>query len=176
MFDKFSRMVAIVNRRLTNVAGFGLLMMTGLVMTDVILRRLLNAPLIFADEVGGYLLVLVTMFGLGYTLKEDAHIQVKIIVDQVSPRKLIHLRIVWCATSIAYAAVLLVLTAELAWESFELKAFSPTPSQLTLYPFQLVMPVGCLLLLLQLIVDLVNAVCALSSPDHVGPQNEDKPV
>ena len=176
MFDKFSRSVTILNRRLTDVACFGLLVMTGLVMADVILRRLINAPLMFADEVAGYLLVLVTMFGLGYTLKEDAHIQVRIIVDQMSPRKLIYMRIIWCATSIVYAVVLLWMTAELTWESFELKAFSPTPSQLPMYPFQLVMPIGCLLLLLQLVVNLVNSVCALVSPNHDEPQNEDEPA
>lgn len=176
MFNKFSYWVAVFNRRVTDIASLSLLVMTGLVMTDVIMRRFLNAPLIFADEVAGYLLVLVTMLGLGYTLKEDAHIQVKIIVDRVSRRKLACLRIMWCATSIAYIAIMMALTAQLAWENYELKAFSPTPSQLPIYPFQLVMPIGCLFLLLQLVVDLIASVLNLVHPDRDKPKNESESI
>jgi len=163
MFRKFINCAEVLNRIGVYIAGLGLLVMTGLVMTDVIMRRLLNAPIIFADEVAGYLLVLVTFLGLGYTLKADGHIQVGIIIDQISPRKRNYLKLLWCAFGIIFTILLLYMTWQVAWESYELKAFAPTPTQIPLFPFQIVMPIGCLLFLMQLVVELVNSTFSLLS-------------
>lgn len=138
--------------------------MTGLVTADVILRRLFNAPLIFADEVSGYLLVLLTMMGLGYTLQEDAHIQVTMFYERVSPRKRAILKLVLSAVGIFYIIILLYMTGHLTWESFERQAFAPTPSQTLLYPFQIVMPVGCAFFLLQMLVDALHTALSLWAP------------
>ncbi|MBW2146082.1 MAG: TRAP transporter small permease [Deltaproteobacteria bacterium] len=167
VYQKLADYAAVLNRLGTNLAGLGLLVMTGLVMTDVIMRRLFNAPIIFADEAAGYLLVLVTFLGLSYTLKEDGHIQVKIIVDYISPKKRAFLKLLWCVFGIIFTMLLFVLTSELAWESYDLKAFSPTPSQLPLFPFQIVLPIGCLLLLLQLVVGLMDSALSLFSSGHL---------
>lgn len=163
MFQKLAHCAAVSNRLGMNIASLGLLIMTGLVMVDVIMRRLFNAPIIFADEVAGYLLVLVTFLGLGYTLKEDGHIQVRIIVDQISPRKNTFLKLLWCAFGILFTILLLYQTWQLAWESYELKAFAPTPTQIPLFPFQIVMPIGCVLFLIQLVIELVDSTFFLLS-------------
>jgi len=161
MFAKISKSIAAMNRAATAVADIGLMVMTGLVVSDVVLRRVFNAPIIFADEVAGYLLVLVTLMGLGYTLKEDGHIQVKILVQNVSPKSRSSLRILWCVTSLVYTVILLIMTSQLTWESYALDAFSPTPSQLPLFPFQMLMPIGCMLLILTLAVELVELIHTL---------------
>ena len=161
MFAKIAKSIAAVNRVATAVADIGLMVMTGLVVSDVVLRRVFNAPIIFADEVAGYLLVLVTLMGLGYTLKEDGHIQVKILVQKVSPKSLSSLRILWCVTSLVYTVILLVMTSQLTWESYALDAFSPTPSQLPLFPFQMLMPIGCMILVLTLAVELGELIHTL---------------
>jgi TRAP-type C4-dicarboxylate transport system permease small subunit len=161
MFAKIAKSIAAMNRVATAVADIGLMVMTGLVVSDVVLRRVFNAPIIFADEVAGYLLVLVTLMGLGYTLKEDGHIQVKILVQKVSPKSLSSLRILWCVTSLVYTVILLVMTSQLTWESYALDAFSPTPSQLPLFPFQMLMPIGCMILVLTLAVELGELIHTL---------------
>lgn len=161
MFQKITSFVASLNRLGTNIACAGLLVMTGLVTADVVMRRVLNAPIIFADEVAGYLLVLVTFMGIGYTLKEDGHIQVKILVGYISSKKRVYLRLVWCIAGIIYASLLLYFSSELTWESYILKSFSPTPSQLPLYPAQIFLPLGCLLFLMQLVVEFFDAALSL---------------
>lgn len=148
--------------RLNNIGGtisaVGIVVMTGLVVADVILRRLFNAPLIFADEVAGYLLVLVTLLSVGYTLRGDAHIQVMVLIQRLSIQKLRMLKTFWCAISLVYTFLLFLMTSQLTLESYELKAFSPTPSQLPMAPFQLVMPIGCLLIFLQLLAQLIQII------------------
>ncbi len=157
-----SNIIRFLNRLGRDLSSAGLLFMTGLVTVDVILRRLFNAPIIFADEVSGYLLALVTLLGVGYTLQEDAHIQVTMLTDPLSPRKKAFLRIAICGIGLIYTVILFLLTGQVAWESLEQNSFSPTPSQLPLFPFQVVMPIGCLFLLLQLIVETIRAVQSLS--------------
>jgi TRAP-type C4-dicarboxylate transport system permease small subunit len=130
--------------------------MGSLVLADVIMRRALNAPIIFADEVSGYLLVFITFLGLGYTFKEEGHIQVKIIVQLIPPRSRTSLRLIWYLIGTIYTIILLIMTAQLTWESYCLKAFSHT-SLLPLFPFQFVMPIGCFLLLPQLLIELIDS-------------------
>ena len=176
MWGRISQVAMHLNGGGAFASALGLMVMTGLVVTDVILRRLFNAPLIFADEVAGYLLAWVTLLSVGYTLKEGGHIQVMIIIQRLSPRGLAVLKILWCLISIFYTVLLLVMTGQLAWESYQLGAFSPTPSQLPMFPFQMIMPIGCVLLLLQLIVELVQATSAFSpSRPAPPPPGEGKP-
>lgn len=165
MSNKALKLIDKLNAAGASISATGIIIMTALIMADVILRRLFNAPLIFADEVSGYLLVLVTLLSVGYTLKEDGHIQVMISIQRLSRRQLGILRIFWCAISLVYTIFLLVMTGQLTWESYELKAFSPTPSQLPMAPFQLIMPIGCLLLFLQILGELVQAFFHLHSSE-----------
>ena len=173
MSSTLSGYTSALNRLGKNLAGGGLLFMTGLITVDVILRRLFNAPLIFADEISGYLLVLVTMLGISYTLQEDAHIQVRMVIDHISPKKRVILHLVISAASLVYALILLYFSGQLTWESYHLGAFSPTPSQLPLFPFQLVMPLGCLFFLFQLIIGMIQSISWLRSPSPLpSPEKE----
>jgi TRAP-type C4-dicarboxylate transport system permease small subunit len=173
MPGKFVGCILFLNRLGKSLAGGGLLFMAGLVTVDVILRRLFNAPIIFADEVSGYLLVLVTMLGISYTLQEDAHIQVLMVIDNIPRRRRFQLQVMMSALAIIYTLILLYLTGQLTWESYQLKAFSPTPSQLPLFLFQLVMPLGCLFFLFQLILGMVQSCQSLRSPSlHSSPEKE----
>ncbi len=147
-----------LNQLAASAAGGGILVMIGLVTYDVIARRLFNAPLIFADEVSGYLMVLVTFLGLSYSLEEGSHIQVKIFVKLMTTRGQAKLMLGWCILGILYTSILLYWTGRLAWQSYELKSFAPTSSHIILFPFQIIMPIGCLLLLFQLIIEMLKAL------------------
>ncbi len=162
MPPEIPKYVTALNRWGRNLANWGLLFMTGLVTADVIMRRVFNAPIIFADEVAGYLLVLVTLMGAGYTLQEGSHIQVNMVYDKLSPRKQAVLKIGMCVIGILYTLVLLILTAQLTWESYRTKAFAPTPSELLLFPFQIFMPIGCALFLFQMTLEMIQSVFSMS--------------
>jgi TRAP-type C4-dicarboxylate transport system permease small subunit len=160
MFQKTLDYVRRLNRFAAILAGLGFLVMTGLVSLDVMMRRILNAPLLFADEIAGFLLVIVTLLGLAYTLQKEGHIQVKVFVRFIPSKYLTYLNILWCLIGIGYAAILLITTTQLVMESYHLSAFSTT-TELPLVFFQLCCPIGCCLLLLQLIVRLLESVQAV---------------
>ena len=158
MFQKLSNFAGGLNRLPVIMAGFGLIVMTGLVTADVIMRRVLNAPLIFADEVAGYLMVLVTFLGLGFTQKEEGHIQVSFLIQRIPLKYQTYFRLIGFFIGIFYVVILIIMTWQLTWESYEMKSFAPTPSQLPLFPFQFVMPVGLLFLLPYLIIGVKDSI------------------
>ena len=103
-------------------------------------------------------MVLVTFLGLSYTMMEGSHIQVKVLVKLTRKRGHAKMMMVWSTIGIIYTLFLVYWTIGLVWESYVLKSFAPTPSHIPLFPFQLIMPIGCFLLLLQLIVELLKSV------------------
>jgi len=164
VLKKFSYWTTRLNWLGNFLASTGILAMAGLVFTGVIMRRIFNAPIIFGDEIGGYLLVIVTLLGLGYTLSENGHIQVKMLLRKTSPKALNALNIIWCFIGLSYCITLLLTSAQLAWESYHLKAFSTT-TQIPLFPFQLFLPISFLLFLPQLLLRLVESITSMVNND-----------
>lgn len=157
MRDRFAAVVAVLNRVGAAVACVALIALVLLITLQVICRRFLGAPIVFTDEVSGYLLVVVTFLSLGYALQRGDHIQVEILTGRVSARTLRRLRVGWCLVGLAFTGLLTVRTAQLAQDSARLEAFSIT-SQIPLAPIQAVAPLGFALLFLQLAAQLAEAL------------------
>jgi TRAP-type C4-dicarboxylate transport system permease small subunit len=167
MFKKIFTYVTALNRLAAFAAGIGVLTMMVLVTVDVVGRKWFNTPLIFATEVTGYLMVFVTFLAVSYALAEGSHIRIEFIIELVNPRGRTILMLIATILGIIYTSVLLYSTSQVAWESYELKYFSEASTRLPLFPFQIVMPIGCLLLLFQLIVEMVKNLQLLLVPTTI---------
>lgn len=131
-----------------------------LITAQVVSRRVLSVPLVIADEVSGYLLVILTFMGLGYALLNGDHIQVTLLTDRLGARTRARLRVAWCLIAVPYLALLVVRTAVLAWDSFRNQTFSVSATNVLLWPIQAFVPLGFAVLLLQLLAELVLAARA----------------
>lgn len=70
------------------VAALALAAMTGIVCYEVGSRYLFNEPTTWVTEIGTYLFVAVVFLGLAVAQRENAHIQVEVLVDRLSqPRR-----------------------------------------------------------------------------------------
>ncbi|MBI2494392.1 MAG: TRAP transporter small permease [Candidatus Rokubacteria bacterium] len=143
------------------VGAVALAAMILLITAQVVSRRLLSVPLVVADEVSGYLLVIVTFMGLGYALLNGDHIQVTLLTERLQARTRARLRVAWCVIAASYLSLLLVRTAALAWESFHRQTFSVSATNFLLWPIQAFVPLGFAVLLLQLLAELALAARAL---------------
>ncbi|MBI4627082.1 MAG: TRAP transporter small permease [Candidatus Rokubacteria bacterium] len=143
------------------VGAVALAAMILLITAQVVSRRLLSVPLVVADEVSGYLLVIVTFMGLGYALLNGDHIQVTLLTERLQARTQARLRVAWCVIAASYLSLLLVRTAALAWESFHRQTFSVSATNFLLWPIQAFVPLGFAVLLLQLLAELALAARAL---------------
>lgn len=75
--------------RISDVAGWiaalALVVMTGIVVFEVVSRYVFNEPTTWVTEIGTYLFVAIVFLGLAAAQRANAHIQVEILVDAVSP-------------------------------------------------------------------------------------------
>jgi TRAP-type C4-dicarboxylate transport system permease small subunit len=155
--DRFVAFAAALNRIGAAVACVALGALIVLITLQVIRRRLLDAPIVYTDEVSGYLLVVVTFLSLGYALQHGDHIQVELLTGRLSSRHGRWVRIGWCLVGLGFTGLLTVRSAALALDSARLGAFSIT-SQIPLAPIQAVAPLGFSLLFLQLAAQLVETL------------------
>lgn len=59
--------------------------MTLIVVYAVVARYVFNKPVGWSEEIAVYLMIWVVFLGAAYTLKEDAHIGVDILISRLSP-------------------------------------------------------------------------------------------
>ena len=70
-----------------NLCSLLMVLMVLNVFYDVVMRYFFNDVNIGMQELEWHLFAAMFMFGIGYTLKEDGHVRVDIIYDQLSKRK-----------------------------------------------------------------------------------------
>jgi len=77
-------------RRLTRgsaaVSCVAVYIMLALLFVEVTMRNLLHRSTLVADEIGAYLLAVVTFMGLAYAFQEGAHIRLTLVISRLPPR------------------------------------------------------------------------------------------
>jgi TRAP-type C4-dicarboxylate transport system permease small subunit len=154
----FSASAARLSKAAAAVGAVALTAMIVLITVQVISRRVLAAPMVVADELSGYLLVITTFSALGYALMRGDHIQVTLLTDRLSDRLRRYLRVAWCLVGLPFIALLVWRTSELALDSFRSGSFSVSATNFVLWPFQAFIPLGFAVLLVQMFADLLQAI------------------
>lgn len=119
------------------VGGVALAVMILLITAQVVSRRFLESPMVIADELSGYLLVITTFSALGYAQHRGDHIQVTLLVDYLSPRVKAVLHVLWCLIGLPFLALLIWRTAVLTHDSYVSGSFSVSATNVILWPIQL---------------------------------------
>ena len=155
--------------KITDIAG-GLLqawivfLLMMMVMLEVLARYVLQSPLSLADEMGGYMLVVIAFMGLGYTWKERGHVRVELVVNML-PRKLRNaMRFFTLILATLFCYPLIVGSFQMLQDTilFESRSGSWLRTPLV-YP-QSVILIGSVLLLLQFIAEIIKAVISFKQP------------
>ena len=133
------------------VGAVALTTMIVLITLQVISRRFMAAPMVVADELSGYLLVITTFSALGYALLHGDHIQVTLVTDSLSSRVRGWLRVAWCVAGLPFVALLVWRTTDLALDSFRTGSFSVSATNFVLWPFQAFIPLGFAVLFVQML-------------------------
>ena len=154
----FSGLAARLSRAGAAVGAVALTVMIVLITVQVISRRFMATPMVVADELSGYLLVITTFSALGYALMHGDHIQVTLVTDQLSARVRGWLRVAWCVVGLPFIALLVWRSADLALDSFRSGSFSVSATNLMLWPFQAFIPVGFAVLFVQMLAHLFEAL------------------
>jgi TRAP-type C4-dicarboxylate transport system permease small subunit len=135
------------------VSALAVAVMAALVTVEVLARSLASVSTLIADEMAGYLLVVLTFFGLAESLRAGAFIRVEFVDHWLGARARRRLETVLLVVALAY-------TVFLAWEFWGLVAqsyrFGSTSLQVSRTPLwipQTCMAIGTSILALQLVAE-----------------------
>lgn len=125
-----------------------------LVVVDVALRTFAGTSTLLADEVGGYLLVLVAYFAYAEALKKDSHVRVDMIFKMLSERVRTRLDLVFCMVSLVAIFVVTWASVIMVYRAYVRGVTVPGILLTPVYLPQTAVVVGLVALLLQFLVEI----------------------
>lgn len=140
-----------INRWAFYVSAVLLFSMMLIMLYEVIMRYAFNAPTIWSTEVTGYLVVIICFLGLGHVLHLGGHVNVDTVQRLFSKRIQVILNLIFSLLTLAYIALLLWQSGLMAWNSYRLDINASSLFGTPQWIPQLFLPLGSLLLCLQLI-------------------------
>jgi len=150
-----------------NLARVALLVIVLVVVADVALRYLFAAPILGSLDIVTLLLLVVIFSGVAYTAHLKRHVAVDVVVSRLKPR----IRAVIDSITGIIAAILLGL---MIWqgliEADILRVQTAVTAQLRipLFPFDLFLTLGLVLLLLVVLADLKGCIKQAVKGNHLG--------
>jgi len=146
------RLIEQLNRLGSLISQCCLVLLLILVFHEVIARYLFNSPTLYSVELSEYLLILLAFIAAGWVLQEDKHVRMQSLVHLL-PEKVQHL--LACLTSFIVLLFCGVLTwygfkaAYIAWHG---EYHSSSLLNMPMWLPYLIIPLGSLLLALQLLI------------------------
>lgn len=128
--------------------------MMSLITLDVGLRNILNISLQSADELSGYLLVALSFFGVGYSLRTGALLRVEFILFSLPPRLKAALGVLYDVLSLGVMLILTYYLYRVTLSSYNRGMVAPTLLETPIWIPQVAMPVGSLILVVALILEI----------------------
>jgi TRAP-type C4-dicarboxylate transport system permease small subunit len=140
--DKISKMGTVSGW----LAGSVTLIMMVAIVREVVGRYFFRAPSDWSLELSEYLLVALAYLGAPYTELTEGNIRIDFLYERFSPRVRAGVDIFIHCAALAWVLMLMWQGWRLAWESWELGARSSEAMAWPLFPSQVLVPIGCLLL------------------------------
>lgn len=156
--DTFTRIISKMNQAIGRIVAPIILLIMIFVMWEVLGRYIFNAPTTWSNEVNQYLQCALVMLGAGFTLANYAHTRVDIVHSRLSQRARARVEVLTGVLVLVFAIPMTYYGSIIAWEAFESGETSVSAAQIVLWPSQVVVPIGAVLLAVQ---GLANAAVAL---------------
>ncbi|HEY5290694.1 MAG TPA: TRAP transporter small permease [Burkholderiales bacterium] len=150
--------LVVLGLRLAEVAIFG---MVALIAAEVICRNVANVSLLITDEVAGYLLVLMTFCGAGYSLRSGALLRIEFVLVALPRRLRAVVDVIYDLLALAVTSALLYEVTRITWSSWDRHMAAATLMQTPIWIPQLAMPIGCTILLVAFLLDLRGSLARL---------------
>lgn len=143
------------------LSSFAMLSIVMLILVEIVLRTFFNTSTLIADEYSGYLMVAMVMLGLSYTLAAGSHIRITIIAERLKGRAAQGLDLVSTLAAMALCGYALYHSLWMVEDTFSYKMLADSISETPLYIPQTFIPVGLLLLELQLFAHFLRRLLSL---------------
>ena len=159
-FERFEKAIAKVSRIL-NTIGMGFLFLLMLLITaDVLFRAILKSPILGANELAQFMMLMVVYLAMGYTQHQKGHVSVDLLVSRFSQYKRNVLNALMYLLSLFISGLMLKQSFayhQILSETHKLTSVLKIP----IAPFQIVLIVGVGMLCLALLMDVIHALQGL---------------
>ncbi|MGB0935851.1 MAG: TRAP transporter small permease subunit [Colwellia sp.] len=161
-----NKVVTILGRLIDGLGNFCsvlMLLMVANVFIDVIMRYFFNDVSIAMQELEWHLFGAMFMFGLAYTLKEDAHVRVDIVYDRMSAAKKAWVNILGSLfLALPITLFILYFSIDYTFDAFEMGEGSPDPGGLPYrWVVRSVIPLSCIFLTLSIVYVILSNIQTL---------------
>lgn len=140
------------------LSGLFILVMGIIISYDVAMRYLFHAPTTWVLEISIILCLGSVFLAGGYALKEKNHIQVDALTRRCSKRNQVLLELISLVLTLVYCVVLTWKGAETALYSLRMGEVSPTVLNIPVVIPRVLLPIGGLLLILELVRQTIASV------------------
>lgn len=141
--------------------GYVVVVLCGLIVVEVISRKVFEFSLQGVDEVGGYVLAVVAVFGFTYTFLRHSHTRIEIFVHRMPVRVQVALHVMAMICLSAFAVFMAVRAGYVLAQTISYGSVATTPLQTPIWIPQLVWVVGLSLF------GLVSVVVTASEAFHL---------
>lgn len=118
------------------VAGFLLLLTTGLILFEIGLRQFFGKSTLIAEEYSGYFMAGMVYLAAGYTLQKSEHIRVGLLRERLSPKGQRLLDLIAGLFGLAFTTLLVLALGHQTLDAFHYGTRSFLPSRTPLvYPY-----------------------------------------
>jgi TRAP-type C4-dicarboxylate transport system permease small subunit len=148
---RFLRLLDRTMEGLTFLAGLILVFIMLSVCSDVILRTFFQMPQMWVTEVTEVLLLYITFLASGWLLRDEGHVRVDIILNQLKPRTVALFGIFSSLIGLFVSIVLTVFGFMVTLDYFRRGVYTPSAMEIPVGWILLVIPVGSLFLFFQFI-------------------------
>ncbi len=160
-------MKTIINA-IDRISGFGgwtagIMMVVALVIgvAEIVVRSVFGKTLYISDEYSGYLMAMLTFFGLAYTLRERGHIRMMFLLHFLKGPKKVLYNMGCMFVGFLFCLGLLWFTGEFFWDSVVNQTQSMQITETYLAIPQAFLPIGSIFLLLQFLSEFLKGIAIL---------------
>lgn len=138
------------------------------IFVAVVLRYVFSIGIALSEDLPRYLMVVVTFLGAAVALDTQSHIRIGLFTNELSPRNRIRLEFI--AHFLVLAFLFIVMIEGIRVLPVQWKSDIPTMSGVTLFWFYLGIPVGCALMMIFLVPQIVSTYREFRSQNFPDPQ------
>ena len=156
---KFIKIINVTNKVISGYTqAFILFLLMIMILVEVLTRYILRSPLGISDEMGGYMLVSITIVGLAYTWQEDGHVRVDLFISKIPKKIAKKIKFINLILATLFTIPMIIASYDLLCDSILFASRSGSWLRTPLVYPQSVLLIGSVLIFLQLISEILNAI------------------
>jgi TRAP-type C4-dicarboxylate transport system permease small subunit len=149
--DKLLRGIEALSKGGAYLSALSMLLIVGLILVEIIARAVFGVSTMIAAEYSGYMLVALVLLGFAYTIEQGGFIRINLVRTRMSDETKRRMDIFAAAFSAAITGYIFYFSVFMVYETWALGMEADTVAETPLWIPQVMVPVGLLMLLIQLL-------------------------